>query len=94
MSSKFETPLYPGVNPDDNLGPQLNTVCVVFMCLSFVTVVLRFVSRILNSIRLALDDWFIIAAAVGQVGLTAPFHITDSCCDTDTFVGLHCRCYT
>ena len=60
----FPTPLYPGVNPDENDGPELNAVAIAFIILSFVTLVLRLISRLRTKISFGLDDWLILAAAV------------------------------
>lgn len=59
------TPVYPGVNLDANDGPQMNVAAIVFMILSFITLVLRFFSRLSTHIAIELDDWLIVIAAVG-----------------------------
>ena len=59
------TPLYPGVKLDANDGPQMNAVAIVFIVLSFSTLVLRFFSRLSTHIPIEMDDWLIVMAAVG-----------------------------
>lgn len=61
----FTTPTYPGINLDANEGPQTNAVAIVFIVLSFITLVLRFFSRINTHVSIELDDWLIVVAAVG-----------------------------
>ncbi len=60
----FTTPVYPGVNLDANEGPPMNAVAVVFIVFSFVTLILRFFSRLNTHIRIDTDDWLIVVAAV------------------------------
>lgn len=58
------TPVYPGVNVDANDGPQMNAVAIVFIILSFVTLVLRLFSRLSTRIPIEMYDWLIVIAAV------------------------------
>ena len=58
------TPIVPGLDLNANYGPQMNAVGIFFMCLSFVTVVLRFFSRSYTKIAIGTDDWLLLAAAV------------------------------
>ena len=60
----FTTPTYPGINLDANEGPQTNAVAIVFIVLSFITLVLRFFSRLNTHVPIELDDWLIVVAAV------------------------------
>lgn len=60
----FTTPIYPGINLDANDGPQMNAVAIIFIVLSFVTVVLRYFSRLYTNVSIELDDWLIVVAAV------------------------------
>lgn len=60
----FPTPIVPHLDPNANYGPRMNAVAIGFLCLSFVTVVLRFWSRIYTRIELGSDDWLLLAAAV------------------------------
>ena len=60
----FTTPIYPGVNLDANDGPQMNAVAIIFIVLSFITVTLRYFSRLHTHIPIELDDWLIVVAAV------------------------------
>jgi len=60
----FPTPLYPGVDPDANQGPQLNAVAIAFIVLSLVTLVLRLISRLRTRVPIGTDDFLILAAAV------------------------------
>ena len=60
----FTTPIYPGVNPDANDGPQMNAVAIIFIVLSFITLVLRYFSRLYTHVPIELDDWLIVVAAV------------------------------
>ena len=71
----FSTPYVPGLDPDASNGPEMNTVSICFICLSFVTVVVRFFSRYYTSIPLGLDDWLIVGAAVESL-LTAFHHLS------------------
>ena len=60
----FPTPVYPGIDLDDNDGPQMNAIAVVFIVLSFITLVLRFYSRLHTNVSIGMDDWLIVVAAV------------------------------
>ena len=60
----FPTPVYPGIDLDASGGPQMNAVAVVFIALSFITLVLRFFSRLHTNVILGMDDWLIVVAAV------------------------------
>jgi hypothetical protein len=60
----FPTPTFPGVNPNENRGPELNTVSIVFFAVSFVTILLRLFSRWWTKIEFWADDYLILAAAV------------------------------
>ena len=60
----FTTPFYPGINLDANDGPQMNAVAIAFIVLSFITVVLRYFSRLYTNVSIELDDWLIVVAAV------------------------------
>lgn len=59
------TPVYPGINLDANDGPQMNSVAIIFIVLSFITLVLRFFSRLSTHVSIEMDDWLIVVAAVG-----------------------------
>lgn len=60
----FPTPIYPGVDPDENAGPQMNAVAVAFITLTFVVLILRVISRIRTNVSIGADDWLILTAAV------------------------------
>ena len=60
----FTTPIYPGVNLDANDGPQMNAVAIIFIVLSFITVILRYFSRLFTQVPIGMDDWLIVVAAV------------------------------
>ena len=64
VSMPFTTPTYPGINLEANEGPQTNAVAIVFIVLSFITLVLRFISRLNTHVSIELDDWLIVVAAV------------------------------
>lgn len=58
------TPIYPGVNPDANEGPQTNAVAIAFIVLTCITLILRLISRLYTYVPIDLDDWLIVVAAV------------------------------
>ncbi|MCJ1251006.1 hypothetical protein MMC30_008237 [Trapelia coarctata] len=60
----FPTPEVPGLDPDANYGPQMNSVAAAFLCLSVAVIALRFFSRVYTRIEVGTDDWLIVAAAV------------------------------
>ena len=60
----FTTPIYPSVTFNANDGPQMNAVAFIFIVLSFITLVLRYFSRLFTHVSIELDDWLIVAAAV------------------------------
>ena len=60
----FTTPTYPGINLDANDGPQMIAVAIVFIVLTFITLVLRYLSRLFTHVSIELDDWLIVVAAV------------------------------
>lgn len=60
----FTTPAYPGINLEANDGPQTKAVAVAFIVLSFITLLLRWVSRLYTHVPIDLDDWLIVVAAV------------------------------
>ena len=60
----LKTPVYPGVNLDANDGPQMNAVAIVFIILSFITLLFRLFSRLSTRIPIEMDDWLIVIAAV------------------------------
>ena len=60
----FTTPIYPGVNLDANDGPQMDTVAIIFIVFTFITLVLRYYSRLATNVSIELDDWLIVVAAV------------------------------
>ena len=60
----FSTPVYAGVDPNANEGPQLNAVAITFVVLSFVTLVLRLISRLRTKVPIEADDWLVLTAAV------------------------------
>lgn len=64
ISMSFTTPTYPGINLDANEGPQTNAAAIVSIVLSFITLVLRFLSRLNTHVLIELDDWLILVAAV------------------------------
>lgn len=68
----FSTPIYPGVDPDENLGPRLNAVAFSFITLSFVTLILRLISRLRTKVPIEADDWLILIAAVRPLSNTYP----------------------
>lgn len=83
------TPVYPGVNLDANDGPQMNAVAIVFIVLSFITLVLRFFSRLSTKIAIEVDDWLIVIAAVGlDVELFCVVDVDNS--TAGILLGLHC----
>jgi len=51
-------------DPEANQGPQLNAVAIAFIVLSFVTLVLRLISRLRTRVPIGTDDFLILAAAV------------------------------
>ena len=60
----FTIPTYPGVTLDANDGPQMNAVAIIFIVLSFITLVLRYFSRLFTHVSIELDDWLTVVAAV------------------------------
>ena len=60
----FTTPTYPGINLEANDGPQTKAVAVAFIALSFITLFLRWFSRLYTHVPIGLDDWLIVVAAV------------------------------
>ena len=60
----FVTPEYPGVQLDDDQGPEMNSVSVAFIALSFSVLALRLVSRLVTRVPFGTDDWLILVAAV------------------------------
>lgn len=75
----LQTPRYPGVDPDEDRGPTIVAVGIVFIVFVFIVLALRFFSRVYTQIATALDDWLILAATVSLVpGLRFSKHITDS----------------
>ena len=64
MSMSFTTPVVPGLDLDASKGPKINAVSIAFICLSLVTVAVRFFSRYSTNISVGIDDWLIVAAAV------------------------------
>ena len=60
----LQTPQYPGLDPNANRGPIINAVGIIFVCLVFATISLRFFSRIYTHIAIAIDDWLILVATV------------------------------
>ena len=60
----FTTPVYPGINLDANDGPHMNAVAIAFIVLSFLTLVLRFFSRLNTHVSIEMDDWLVVVAAV------------------------------
>ena len=67
----FTTPQVPGLNINANYGPQMTRIGIAFICLSAVTVVLRFISRKYAEIKIGTDDKLIVAAAV-RSGISRP----------------------
>lgn len=61
---EFPTPRVPGLNPNANRGPGLNTVAIAFTCISFTTIICRGFSRLYTDVEFGLDDWLIVLAAV------------------------------
>lgn len=59
------TYIYPGVDPDENMGRRLNAIAIAFITLTFVTLVLRLISRIKTKIAIEADDWLVFIASVG-----------------------------
>ncbi|KAF6233946.1 hypothetical protein HO173_007776 [Letharia columbiana] len=68
---EFTTPVYVGVNLDANDGPQMNAVAIIFIILSFTTLVLRLFSRLHTKVSIGMDDELIVVAAVLSWGYTA-----------------------
>lgn len=62
---EFTTPVYAGVNLDANDGPQMKAVAIIFIILSFTTLVLRLFSRLHTKVSIGMDDELIVVAAVG-----------------------------
>ena len=60
----FTTPIYPSTNPDGNDDPPTNAVAIIFIVLFFITLVLRYFSRLFTHVFIELDDWLIVVAAV------------------------------
>lgn len=65
VNMSFITPVHPGINLDANDGPQTNAVAIIFIVMSFMTLVLRFFSRLTTHVSIDLDDQLIVVAAVG-----------------------------
>ena len=63
-------PQVPGFNPNANRGPELNIVAICFMCISFIAIICRGLSRLYTEVAFGLDDWLIVLAAV--VFLSSP----------------------
>lgn len=61
---EFTTPPVPGLNPNANRGPELNTVAITFTCISFTTIICRGFSRLYTNVEFGLDDGLIVLAAV------------------------------
>ncbi|KAF7915866.1 uncharacterized protein EAE98_010946 [Botrytis deweyae] len=64
MSATISTPLYPGIDVDEDLGSRINTVCGAMIGLSFFTLCLRFFSRWWTKVAFGKDDCFIVIGAV------------------------------
>lgn len=60
----FTTPEYPGIDLEANDGPQTKAVAIAFIVLSFMTLLLRYLSRLYIHVPIDLDDWLIVVAAV------------------------------
>ena len=69
MDMSFPTPIYAGVDPNDNQGPQLNAVAIAFIVLTFITLGLRLLSRLRTNVPIEADDWFALTAAVSLTGV-------------------------
>ncbi len=63
-SMSLQTPQYPGLDPNEDRGTQITVVGIVFMCVSFVVIALRFFSRVYTRIAISTDDWLIVVATV------------------------------
>lgn len=50
---------------DDNQGPRIVTISVLFIVTSVVAVVLRFIARKMRKLPWLIDDWFMLPALVG-----------------------------
>ena len=61
---RSESPMYPAVNLGASDGPQMNAVAIIFIVLSFITLVLRYISRLFTHVSIELDDLLIVVAAV------------------------------
>lgn len=68
---EFPTPRVPGLNPNANRGPGLNTVAIAFTCISFTTIICRGFSRLYTDVEFGLDDWLIVLAAFFSWTFTA-----------------------
>ncbi|TGO82778.1 hypothetical protein BPOR_0761g00040 [Botrytis porri] len=64
MSTTIPTPLYSGIDVDENLGSCINTVCGAMIGLSFVTLCLRFFSRWWTRVDFGKDGCFMVIIAV------------------------------
>ena len=60
----FTAPMYSGISTNANAHPQMNALALVFIVLSFITLVLRYFCRIFTHVPIELDDWLIVVAAV------------------------------
>lgn len=62
----FSSSTYLGDDSNENLGPQINAVAVAFIALTFVTLILRLISRLRTKVSIEADDWLILIAAVSS----------------------------
>lgn len=62
--NSFPTPYVPGLDINANRGPQMNAVGASFIVITFLVLLLRLISRLYTHIRIWLDDWLILAAAI------------------------------
>lgn len=51
---------------DDNQGPRVVTISVLFIVTSVVAVVLRFIARKMRKLPWLIDDYFMLPALVGS----------------------------
>ena len=87
----FTTPLYPGIDLDADQGPQMNNVAAAFIALSFAVLTLRFISRVVTHVDIGMDDWLIVAAAVGprRSAIFSMLWTLIQVC-LGPFMGIHC----
>ena len=58
------TPQVRSLTLNADRGPELNAVAIVFICISFTTILCRGFSRLYTEVKFGLDDWLIVLAAV------------------------------